>query len=299
MEALTTSPPSRSELYSLYELQQERGGGQHLLSALTKAVAAKTVHRCAGKDSAKDFVDWRNALHHHFTMNGIQNAATQGWLALGTLEDKAKQWWLSQKSLRPKLVLAFDQLVEWLRHEMVPSSVTTSSLQEWMDLKYEGNLDDYFQKVAMLDAYHPIDAKDALVMASRPFGTGLLQKLRAVDAAQNYLGINPSQWRDLVRNHVQEEESKPTFRAWANLNPKPRHHHQPKLRNARSTLPQAPNLVEEEASPPLSEDQSDEETMSDEQWNVALSFGMVTNGGRVMKIGQGMTPCFVCGKERA
>ena len=183
-------PPSRSELYNLYELQQERGGGQHLLSALTKAVAAKTVHRCAGKDSAKDFVDWRNALHHHFTMNGIQNAATQGWLALGTLEDKAKQWWLSQKSLRPKLVLAFDQLVEWLRHEMVPSSVTTSSLQEWMDLKYEGNLDDYFQKVAMLDAYHPIDAKDALVMASRPFGTGLLQKLRAVDAAQNYLGIN-------------------------------------------------------------------------------------------------------------
>ena len=296
LEALTTSPPSRTELHQLYELQQERGGGQHLLSTLTKAVAAKTVHRCSGKDSAKDFVDWRNALHHHFAMNGIHNAATQGWLALGTLEDKAKQWWLSQKSLRPQLVLAFDQLVEWLRHEMVPSSVTTSSLQEWMDLKYEGNLEDYFQKVAMLDAYHPIDSKDALVMASRPFGAALLQKLRAVDAAQNYQGINPSQWRDLVRNHVLEEESKPTFRAWANLNPKPRHH-QPKLRSARSSLAHEPATPEEETLSPHSAGDSDEETMTDEQWNVALSFGTVTNGGRVMKIGQGTAPCFVCGKS--
>ena len=277
LESLTTSPPSYKELCSLHLLQQERGGGQHLLSSLTKAVAAKTVHRCAGKDSSKDFVDWRNALHHYFTMNGIHNTATQGWLALGTLEDKAKQWWMSQKSLRPKLVLAFDQLVEWMRHEMIPSSVTTSSLQEWMDLKYEGNLEDYFQKVATLDAYHPIDSKDALVMASRPFGTGLLQKLRAVDAAQNYQGINPAQWRDLVRNHVQEEEGKPTFRAWANLNPKPRHH-QPKLRQARSSLVRDPPSTDEDEPPHLLEGETEEEPMTDEQWNVALSFGTVTNG---------------------
>ena len=296
LESLSTSPPSKSELYKLHDLHQERGGSQHLLSALTKALSAKTVHRCTGKDSAKDFIDWRNALRHHFTMNGICNTATQGWLALGTLDDKAKQWWLSQKGLRPQLTLAFDQLVEWLRHEMVPSSITTSDLQAWMELRYEGNLDDYFQQVANLDAYHPVDPKDALVMASRPFGEELLKKLRAVDAAQNYQGINPAQWRDLVRNHVSEEENKPTFRSWANLNPRPRHH-QPKLRQARVQSGGPPSEPEEDHQHKQDESEDEGITMTDEQWNVALAFGTVTNGGRVMKIGQGTTPCFVCGKS--
>ena len=58
-----------------------------------------------------------------------------------------------------------------------------------MELTFEGDLDEYFNQVDRLDFYFPVPPATAQRMATRPFGKVLEQRVKAVDAAQNYKGL--------------------------------------------------------------------------------------------------------------
>ena len=294
LDSLTTDPPTRRELKELRAIQMDKGT-QTLLSNLNKAISAKTVQRYRGRDEAKEFLDWRDSLVHHFSLNGQYNTGLQGWLALNTLDEKAKLWWLAQQGLRPRLILSFDQLVEWMQHELVPSAVPSAAMDPWMNLKFNGNLEEYFKEVERLDVYYPVPPATAQVMATRPFGQALERRVRAADAAQNYAGLRQNQWQDIVREFVEEEEQKPSFRSWSNMDTNPRHQ-TARLRCATTTH----TPLEEEV--PFDEDcarGSDDAPpgITDEEWDARLAFGTVTTGGKPARIGDGPTPCFCCGES--
>ena len=294
LDSLTTEPPTKSELRELRKIQIEKGT-QNLLSNLNKAISAKTVQRYRGRDEAKEFLDWRDSLVHHFGLNGQYNTGLQGWLALNTLDEKAKLWWLAQQGLRPRLILSFDQLVEWMQHELVPSAVPSAAMDPWMNLKFKGNLEEYFKEVERLDVYYPVPPATAQVMASRPFGHALERRVRAADAAQNYVGLRPNQWQDIVREFVEEEEQKPSFRSWSNMDTNPRHQ-SARLRCATTTHVQPEEDVQTEEEI-MDGDETAPPGITEEEWDARLAFGTVTTGGKPARIGEGPTPCFCCGEK--
>ena len=305
MESFSTPPPKHRELVDLQQLQSSRQGNE-MMATMTKAVTAKTVLRFKGNNSSKEFKDWKDALAHFFSLNGISNTAARSWLSLTTMDGKAKQWWMAQQTLRPRLVVSFEQLMEWVRFELVPTAEPAESMKKWVSLVYRGDLEEYFKEIEELDMYHPQPPEVSQLLAARPFGQGLVDQLQAINAAQNYIGLNPGQWQDTVRAFVHEEEQKSTFRSWSNMNNNPSHQSSMRLRQATTTA-----TVREEQGWMGNGGMTDEEAMmlvsqgenappagyTDEGWTAQLNFGMAVQGDRPARIGKGPRPCFCCGED--
>ena len=306
LEAFTNHPPTVAEMEELRQVQVAKQGHE-LVGAITKAVTARTVLRFKGNNSSKEFRDWKDALSHFFSIMGITNSAIKSWLALTTVDAKAKQWWLAQQALKPKIVVSFEQLMEWIRHELVPTSVPAESIKKWCSLAHtSGDLEEYFREVEELDMYHPQPPDVSQYLAARPFGHALINKLQAVDAAQNYTGLTPVQWQDIVRQHVLEEEQKDTFRSWSSMGIDPVHKNAPKLRQV--TTSQFPSMVGSfaDASTMTTEeammlvglgDDAPPTGYTDEEWTAKLNQSLTVTGNRPARIGKGEKPCFCCGAD--
>ena len=114
--------------------------------------------------------------------------------------------------------MSFEQLTEWIRHELVPTSVPAESIRKWCELSHStGKIEDYFRQVEELDMYYPQPPDVSQYLAARPLGQALVNKLQAIDAAQKLRRHHPLlNGRKIVRHHVQEEEAKENFPVMVN-----------------------------------------------------------------------------------
>ena len=182
-----------------------------------------------------------------------------------------------------------------MQHELVPSAVPSAAMDPWMSLKFDGDLDKYFKEVERLDIYYPVPPATAQVMATRPFGHALERRVRAADAAQNYAGLRQNQWQDIVREFVEEEEQKPSFRSWSTMDTNPRHQ-TARLRCATTRHVQHEEEVQSDEEP-VSVSDTAPPGITEEEWDARLAFGTVTTRGKPARIGDGPTPCFCCGES--
>ena len=68
----------------------------------------------------------------------IINVVACAELAAMTLTFRARSWWLAHRVRAPKLLVTFDQLLEWIRRELVPHSSTADAVSAWCDSKIHG-----------------------------------------------------------------------------------------------------------------------------------------------------------------
>ena len=290
--SLTSQPPSEAERRYLQTLRRDTLFENTLLT-LSKNLTSKTLIRFRGSDEVTEYQNWIDAMERYFDTHTILNNALQALLALETFSDHAMVWWRSHRRRLPRLTLSFDQLKEWLCIELVPMAEPGAAHLQWADLTFDGNLDTYFQKVRTLYRYHSMPPRECQVLAARPFGQALVERIRAAAVPMGSGGLPPTQWEAIVRSYVTETEANPTFQSWGRgtLEPVRRH---ARLRQSRLEVCEVGSDGDDESEPEMLPDVP--KGTREEVWCAMLYSGIVVGGGKQLKIGEGSSPCFKCGK---
>ena len=104
-----------------------------------------------GEEEISAVFRWSTSMKARFLAQGIENAVAKAELAAATFMYRARQWWLAHRTRAPKLLVTFDQMVEWIKRELVPFSSTSDAVNAWSELTYHGDPKKY---VADLDRTH-------------------------------------------------------------------------------------------------------------------------------------------------
>ena len=207
-------------------------------------------------------------------------------------------------------MLSWSQFRELIKAELVPDAVVGTVSEGWSDLRYNGDLTLYFEKVRQMMLYNPLPPMDAQIMASRPFGQVLVQRIRSTMAQRGVTALPPPEWEQVVRSYVYETESAPGFHAWPQATLEPVFKNT-KMRQAvvspetdqsatslRQVITQVLREVEEEEKPQLTPDVP--QGIEEEEWDMQVAvmraaLAMPLSRVPANKIGKGPRPCFVCG----
>ena len=293
LSSFTSAPPSLVERQELQAMKADNRL-EKLNTVLSKKLSDRTVPTFKGEsDNVQSYSQWEAALLKHFYSSNIHNSAVRAWLAQNTFAEAANVWWVSHQSRRPMLTLSWQQLRELIQSELVPSVERGSANAMWADLTYDGHLETFFTKVRTMSLYHPLPPKEIQIMASRPFGTIFVERVKGSVAQQGDRGLTIPQWESMVRAYVAEQEAHPHFHAWGRGGLEPLHRPPHKLRHAHFN-------EEHLDEPELLNDIPG--GMDEEEWTSHVSclfstFGTKPQGGIPLKIGKGVRPCFVCGQD--
>ena len=291
LKSFTTLPPTFTERHELRLMKQDNRL-ERLNTTLSKKLADRTIPSFKGdSDNVQTYSQWEAALLKHFYSANIVNPAVRAWLAQNTFSDAANVWWVSHQSRRPTLTLSWPQLRELIQTELVPSVETGSANAAWADLTFDGNTESFFTRVRAMSLYHPLSPKELQVMASRPFGSLFVERVKGSSAQNGVRGLSVPQWEAMVRAYVKEQEAHPNFQAWGRGGLEPIHRAPNKLRAVCVSPDPEPQMLDDV---PVG--------MDEEEWiaRVAHLYSTSTpnpQGGRPLKIGKGPRPCFVCGSD--
>ena len=72
------------------------------------------------KGSPIEVTNWDNMMVTYFSDNVITNSVVQARLASQTFRGQALNWWRAHSQMIPELVVSYEQLLEWIRTELVP-----------------------------------------------------------------------------------------------------------------------------------------------------------------------------------
>ena len=295
LKTFSTQPPTLSERYE-FRLMKQDNRLERLNTTLSKKLADRTIPPFKGdSDNVQAYSQWEAALLKHFYSSNITNSAVRAWLAQNTFSDASNVWWVAHQSRRPLLTLSWPQLRELIQAELVPSVEKGSANAAWADLTFDGNIEAFFSRVRAMSLYHPLSPKELQIMASRPFGSLFVERVKGSSAQNGVRGLSVPQWEAMVRAYVKEQEAHPNFQAWGRGGLEPIHRAPNKL---RTVCVPPPDMFDEE--PQILEDVP--MGMDEEEWTARIAhlYSSATpnpQGGRPLKIGRGPRPCFVCGSD--
>ena len=292
-----TAPPPTLEERQEFQLLKEDNRLDKLSLTLSKKLSDRTIPTFKGDtDNIQSYSQWEAALMKHFYSSNINNNAIRAWLAQNSFAEAANVWWVAHQSRRPRLTLSWMQLRELIQTELVPAAEKGSANAAWADLTFDGKVDEYFTKVRAMSLYHPLSPKEVQIMASRPFGSLFVERVRGSTAQQGTRGLTIPQWEAMVKAYVKEQEAHPNFQSWGRGGLEPIHRVAPKLRQTHqlqnewgvTDKPEVPDDV------PMN--------MDEEEWTLHVatlfsSFAGTSQGGKPLRIGSGPRPCFVCGQS--
>ena len=267
---------------------------------MSKGVGDTTVFPLQGNnDSAADLTSWENSLFKFFYVNHINNTAIRAVLATISLTKNAGDWWIAHKSRREKLTLSWPQLRELVQVELVPAAARGLTSAAWADLVFDGDLDKYFAKVRKMSHVYPLPPRELQIMASRPFGSTFVERVRGASAQQGPMGITLPDWETMARAYVREQETNPNFQSWGRGGLEPVHRTLAKLRQVRADDNWDWLTTQEElGEPDLPSDIP--EGMEEEEWasHVACLYSTfaTTPSGETPTFGYWATPMF-CVRE--
>ena len=198
---LTASDPEEWEIMDDKRTIDE-GEWRKIVQSVTKWMSKRTSCEYAGESNARAFHDWIDRLEKFFDYWPIRNSVTQARIAAVTLEGRADKWWRAYAREKPGLVVTFAQLVEWMRQELVPAALESSSHLSWSRLRYKGDVEAYLQQVEDLMVQHPIDPAVAHVMACEPLGRELVHRIQGMDGEHGGHGISFEALKTQIRSFV-------------------------------------------------------------------------------------------------
>ena len=311
LRKIKSSPPTVKERLELKKLVED-GKFKDVKHAFSRAMQDGSIPHLTGRGDFPDFVKWENALLNHFFNNEINNTALRRRLATETFKDNANGWWVAHKKMgRETLILSWKQLVEAVRTELVPTGTLGSIDEGWDELRYEGNKDEYFQKVSNMKQISVLTPAEQQHRVTKPFGQEMLREWKSVLLRQKVRSLPNAEWEQLVSLQIDKIEATDGFKSW----PKPATEpvfRNPKLRGALAEYPEE-ELVHIRACTNsechgvhCDEPEVTPDTpwgMDEEEWDRqvvclrAATMGIPPPMPSAHRIGKGDKPCFVCGRD--
>ena len=274
---------------------------------------------------------WSTAMKSRFLNPRVTNPIARAELASTTLTHRARAWWLAHRTRAPKLLVTFDQLLEWIKRELVPHSSTTDAVNAWSDLSYTGDVKKYIADLERLINHFPLRRESIIIMATKPLGKEIQKRIQLMNLQHGPTGITIAQLKQAIigflslhqysRNQARDKERPYVF------NPRPvRPINQPVYQIRKENLP---NPIQQRREGSSSQYQFRKEsnvnprehkmnavtttpvptTRSKEYKPVSnkpvipkqseqRNFSTANAGNLKRRIGVGPTPCFVCGSDK-
>ena len=305
LKFFTTAPPSVQERLAV-QAAKNNGTYERILYALSRKVQDRTVPTFVGDGDVHDFINWTTGLMKHFLQNDITNSVMRQALAISTFGGEASGWWVSHKDLRPKMTLSWEQLGELVRTEMVPDGDIGVLNEGWADLRYQGDKALYFSKVRQMARSSTLEPEEVQMMASKPFGRVLVQRIKAALAARGLRALPLYEWEEVVTAYVDEVEGTPGFHSWPQVQLEPIFKGVRTLRqvtlddnkaDSNDHLQHLPIALDShEPAPDVPPG------MDDEEWDLQITLMQATMTKTLPqtssnRIGKGERPCYCCGAE--
>ena len=123
---------------------------------LDKWVGSRKSALFEAKGNPMEITNWDSLLSIFFADNAIHNTIIQARLATQTFRGTAANWWRAHSMLFPQLVVSYEQLLEWLRTEMVPLADPATAVLAWRQLRFLGDVDDYLKQLDQLSTHFPL-----------------------------------------------------------------------------------------------------------------------------------------------
>ena len=156
--------------------------------------------RFAGTPSVAHFVEWNRTMRTHFKDCDICNPICQFEVATTSFTKNARSWWDAHSVKRPSLLVTYEQLLEWIRHELVPDSNPALAYMEWNTLRYRGNVEEYMKQIERLMEYFPIQRDTMIACLARPISTEFAAELRNMDIQLE--GMSNPKLKEVIKNHL-------------------------------------------------------------------------------------------------
>ena len=121
-------------------------------------------------------------------------------VATTTFTKNARNWWDAHTFKAPDLLVTYEQLLEWIHHELVPDSNSALAYMEWSTLRYKGNVEEYMKHVERLMEYFPIQRDTMIACLARPLSPEFVAELRNMDIRLE--GMSDPKIKEVIRNHL-------------------------------------------------------------------------------------------------
>ena len=189
--------PFRLEEYWALKTTKEWRETKH---SFIKWINANKDLRFTGTQSVALFIEWNQNIRTHFKDCDIHNPICQSEVATATFTKNARNWWDAHTLKHPRLLVTYEQLLEWMRHELVPDSNPALAYMEWGTLRFKGNIQDYMRQVDRLMEYFPIQRDTMIACLANPISPEFAAELRNMDIRLE--GMSDPKLKEVIRNHL-------------------------------------------------------------------------------------------------
>ena len=156
----------------------------------------------SGEEDVTAVFRWSTAMKSRFLNLYITNSIVRAELASATLTLRARSWWLSHKTRSPNLIISFDQLVEWIKCELVPHSSTSDAVNAWSDLSFHGDVNKYITDLERLINHYPLKKESIIIMATKPLGKDIQKHIQIMNLQYGPSGLTVAQLKQAIRNFL-------------------------------------------------------------------------------------------------
>ena len=252
-----------------------------------KWASGRKAAQFEAKGSPNEVTNWDHLMNMYFLDNDISNVIVQARLASHTFAGQALNWWHAHTQLVPELVVSYEQLLEWIRTELVPLADPASSALAWRQLRFLGEVEDYLKQLDQLSTHFPISQAHLLTLATEPLGKEVVSFAQKANHLYGKDGMPYVRLRQFIQSHLQQLT--PSQRKFLADNP-PQAMGYGKSSQKEKKIPSAPFRpnVANRNRPPYHA-----------QANVVeVEKPLAKPSPPQRRIGKGANPCWVCGSDK-
>ena len=156
---------------------------------LDKWITTRKAALFEAKGTPLEITNWDHMMGTFFADHVITNPIFQARLAAQTFRGQALFWWRAHSAVLPELVVTFEQLLEWVRAELVPMADPGTAVLSWRQLRFIGDVDDYLQQLDQLSTHFPLPHETLLAMSAEPLGSEAISAVYKADQMYGPGGI--------------------------------------------------------------------------------------------------------------
>ena len=171
---------------------------------LDKWVSIRKSALFEAKGTPIEVTNWDTMMNTFFADNAIINPVIQARLATQTFRGTAANWWRAHSMIVPELVVTYEQLLKWIRTELVPLADPATAVLAWRQLRFLGDIDDYLRQIDQLSTHFPLPHETLLAMATEPLGREALSSVYKADQKHGPTGMPYTRLRKFIHAHLQE-----------------------------------------------------------------------------------------------
>ena len=203
LHRMTAKDPSQEDM-SEWQRWMLSGKSEQIKKTFVKWAESHREVFFEAKNDVGVFVEWKETLEYYFSTAPIVNECCQAWLATSTFKKTAMRWWGVKARRWPRLLLTYQQLLEWLQTELIPSASQDEALTAWQLLAFRGTVDDYVKQLDRLTLCYPLSHSLTIAQATHPLGEECKAGVKRLDMQFGLTGMPYRQLRQYIELYLKE-----------------------------------------------------------------------------------------------